>query len=301
MTTEGAPVSPAGEVFDLGYRRYEGAREGRWRSRKAIWRDGIRTTLGVGRGLGQKVLPWGFIALTWLPALVIVVISGFIANLGEGFDNFEGPSYGEYYEGSMVFVLLFAATVAPELLCPDRRSGVITLYLVRPLSTLDYLGSRWFSFLTVMLAMVWFPQLVIFAWRMLSASSPLDALGNEWTIVPRILLAGLVLAAFATTLAFAASTFTTRRAWAAAVMLGVIFVSTAIGGIGTDVATGDAQDWFTLFILPDVLIVVADWILGEPVDATEARLASEAYMVWIAALTALCALWLWWRYRRLSL
>jgi len=301
VTTEGAPTSPAGEVFDLGYRRYEGAREGRWRSRKAIWRDGVRTTLGLGRGLGQKVLPWGFIALTWLPALVIVVISGFIANLGEGFDNFEGPSYGDYYEGSMVFVLLFAATVAPELLCPDRRSGVITLYLVRPLSTLDYLGSRWFAFLTVMLAMVWFPQLVIFAWRMLSASSPLDELVDEWTILPRLLLSGFVLAVFATTLALAASTFTTRRAWAAAVMLGVIFVSTAIGGIGTDVATGDAGKWFSLLIIPDVLIVVTDWILGERLEPTEALLPPEAYVIWVAVLTALYGIWLWWRYRRLAL
>ena len=247
------------------------------------------------------MLPWGFIALTWLPALVIVVISGFIANLGEGFDEFEGPSYGDYYEGAMVFVLLFAATVAPELLCPDRRSGVITLYLVRPLSTLDYLASRWFAFLTVMLAMVWFPQFVIFAWRMLSAPSVLDELRDEWTILPRILLAGFVLAGFATTLALAASTFTTRRAWAAAVMLGVIFVTTAIGGIGTDVATGDAGDWFSLLIIPDALIVVADWILGEPVDTTEAQLEPAAYAVWLAVLTGVCGLWLWWRYRRLSL
>jgi len=301
VTTDGAPASPTGEVFDLGYRRYEGVREGRWRSRKAIWRDGVRTTLGLGRGLGQKVLPWGFIALTWLPALVIVVISGFIANLGEGFDNFEGPSYAAYYEGSMVFVLLFAATVAPELLCPDRRSGVITLYLVRPLSTLDYLASRWFAFLTVMLAMVWFPQLVIFAWRTLSASNPLDELASEWTIVPRILLAGFVLAAFATTLALAASTFTTRRAWAAAVMLGVIFVSTAVSGIGQEAASGDAGDWFSLLSIPDVLIAVSKWILGEATVTPSTPLEPEMYAVWVALLTALCGLWLWWRYRRLSL
>ena len=84
-------------------------------------------------------------------------------------------------------------------------------------------------------------------------------------------------------------------------MLGAIFVTTAIGGIGTDVATGDAKDWFTLFIIPDVLGVVANWILGETVDTTEAQLGPATYAVWLAVLTAVCGVWLWWRYRRLSL
>jgi hypothetical protein len=152
-----------------------------------------------------------------------------------------------------------------------------------------------------MLAMVWVPQFVIFAWRMLSSTSPLDELADEWTIVPRFLGAGFVLAAFATTLALAASTFTTRRAWAAAVMLGVIFVSAAISGIGQEAASGDVGEWFTLLSIPDVLIIVSDWILGEPLELAESRLEPATYAVWLAVLTAVCGVWLWWRYRRLSL
>ena len=33
---------PEGTVFDIGYRKYTGVREGRDRSRRAIFKDGVR-------------------------------------------------------------------------------------------------------------------------------------------------------------------------------------------------------------------------------------------------------------------
>ena len=44
------------------------------------------------------------------------------------------PSHSDYYGIASIFFFVFAALVAPELLCPDRRDGVINLYLVRPLT-----------------------------------------------------------------------------------------------------------------------------------------------------------------------
>ena len=41
MSTQPAAAPVTGEVFDLGYQRYEGVREGRWRSRRAVWRDAV--------------------------------------------------------------------------------------------------------------------------------------------------------------------------------------------------------------------------------------------------------------------
>ena len=48
-----------GEVFDLGYQRYDGPREGRARGRRAIFETGVRTVLGIGRGGRAKILPSG--------------------------------------------------------------------------------------------------------------------------------------------------------------------------------------------------------------------------------------------------
>ena len=81
------------EVFDLGYRGYEGERTGRWARRDAIWRDGIRISLGLGRGVGAKVAPWLLLALALVPMVVLVVVAAFVGPATNP-DDFELPSYG---------------------------------------------------------------------------------------------------------------------------------------------------------------------------------------------------------------
>ena len=65
-------TSPA-EIFDLGYRGYEGERTSRWRRRLAIWRDGVRISLGLGRGAGAKFASWLLICLALVPMVVLVL------------------------------------------------------------------------------------------------------------------------------------------------------------------------------------------------------------------------------------
>ena len=42
------------EVFDLGYQRYTGPREGRNRARLALFDNGVRTVLGIGAGGARR-------------------------------------------------------------------------------------------------------------------------------------------------------------------------------------------------------------------------------------------------------
>ena len=114
------------EVFDLGYRGYDGERTGRRARRNAIWRDGIRISLGLGRGVGAKVAPWLLLALALVPMVVLVVVAAFVGPATNP-DDFELPSYGDYYGYAMVPLALFAAVVAPLLICPDRNDRVLSL------------------------------------------------------------------------------------------------------------------------------------------------------------------------------
>ena len=173
-------AADAGEVFDLGYQGYEGDRHGRWQARRAIWRDGIRTTLGLGRGTAKKVAPVIFIGLMWLPAVILIVIAGFIATFSGNSGDVDGPTIAEYYDWAFPFALLFSAVVAPELLCPDRRQGVITLYFVRPITSTDYVAARWLAFLTVLAVAFWVPQSLLFGWNALSARDPGDWATDHW-------------------------------------------------------------------------------------------------------------------------
>ena len=72
------------------------------------------------------------------------------------------PGFAGYYQIVSITLLLFAAIIAPELLCPDRRDRVLDLYLVRPITPVDYAGARWLSFFSIALALVYSGQIVLF-------------------------------------------------------------------------------------------------------------------------------------------
>ena len=146
-------MTATGTVFDIGYQRYLGEREGRLRALTAVYKDGIRIALGLGRGPRAKALPWFFLAVMSMIALVMAIIAG-AANMlgGEGqAEKMNLPTHSDYYGIASMILFVFASVVAPELLCRDRREGTINLYLVRPLTGSDYVAARWFAFLSVML------------------------------------------------------------------------------------------------------------------------------------------------------
>jgi ABC-2 type transport system permease protein len=307
-----------GEVFDIGYQRYVGPREGRARARKALWLDGVRTAIGLGRGWPAKVLPGLLFAAVILPAL-FMSLGAASAQPGD-----ELPTNSDYYRLIGVVLFLFSATIAPELLCPDRRDRVIDLYLVRPITPTDYVVARWSAFLSVTLALVWAGQIVLFAGLTLADNEPLQYLRDNWLDVPRLLGAGLAVALFATTLPLAASTFTTRRAYAAALIIALYLVSLPVAGVlslcgdeegstgssgATSVqecepVTGDAAKWFALLSLPEVPLHVSDLIFGEESGSDFAQRVREhpkaVPIAWYALLTGGSGLLLWWRYRGLA-
>ena len=226
-----AAVSTLGpaEIFDLGYQPYEGERRGRWPRRRAIWRDGIRTSLGLGRGTAAKIAPWLLIGLALVPMVVLVVLAAFLGSVPTSADDFELPSYAEYFDYALLPLGLFAAVVAPLLLCPDRRDGVLSLYAARPITPRDYIGARWAAFFTVAVLVVCVPELVLFIWNALDAGDFGSWFEDNWDTAPRFLLAGTAVAAVYTTLTLFIASFTARRAYATIATLAVLFIGSAIG------------------------------------------------------------------------
>ena len=217
---------PRGEVYDIGYRHYDGPREGRNRARFALWTNGVRTALGLGRGTRAKILPILLFASTMIPAAVFVIMASLAEDFGVS-DVVEVPGHADYYDVVSILVLVFSAIIAPELLCADRRSQVLQLYLVRPLSPMDYVAGRWLAFFTIVLALVYSGQIVMFVGFTFAAETPLDYLRENWLDVPRFLAAGAVVAVFVTTIPLAVSGFTARRAYAAGFVIGLFIISTS--------------------------------------------------------------------------
>jgi ABC-2 type transport system permease protein len=295
-----------GTVFDIGYQRYTGAREGRGRALRAVFKDGVRTALGFGRGSRAKILPWLFIGLLSAIALVMAIVAGAANTMGgEGAaERIDLPSHSDFYGIASIIVYVFGALVAPELLCRDRREGVLQLYLVRPLSGSDYIVARWAAFLAVMVAAAWLPQLILFLGLSMGAPDPLLYLQQHWLDVPRFLLAGLAMAAYVTTLALLTASFTTRRAYAAVFLVGLFVITTPFTvGVAEEI-DGVVGQWISMFSLTNIPLHVNDVIFGTTSELTEdapARNLPAAVRVgWFFAWTLLPGALLWWRYRKLT-
>lgn len=312
-----------GEIFDIGYQHYDGPRGGRLRAVWSLWVNGFRTTLGLGRGARAKILPLLMFLCVTAPAAGIVVLATI---LGPEEDII--PSHEDYYEIISLFMLIFSAVIAPELLIPDRRSGVINLYLVRPLTAMDYVAARWSAFLGLSLILAYSGQVFLLLGFLFTAGDPVDYLRDNWLDIPKFLAAGALVALFVTTIPLSVSAFTTRRAYAAAVVIAVFVISLPVAGALTastscegrqvvqngvvveDVwecerTTGDLAKWFSLVDVGRAPIHMSDIIFGSESedDIAEARkeLHDSIPIAWYALLVLGPAALLLHRYRRLTI
>ena len=312
-----------GEIFDIGYQHYDGPRNGRLHAVWSLWVNGFRTTLGLGRGARAKILPILMFLCVTAPAAGIVLLAAIL-----GPEEALIPSHEDYYELISLFMLLFSAVIAPELLIPDRRSGVISLYLVRPLTAIDYVAARWSAFLALSLVLAYSGQVFLLIGFLLTAGDPVDYLRDNWLDIPKFLAAGAIVALFVTTIPLAVSAFTTRRAYASAFVIGVFIISLplaasltsatscegdfamtvdASGGqsVQCERATGDLAKWFSLVDVGRAPIHMSDIIFGSESEDDIAEVRKELHasipIAWYALLVLGPAAVLLLRYRRLTI
>ena len=295
-------AQPRGEVYDIGYRRYEGPREGRNRARVALWTNGVRTALGVGRGARAKILPILLFVSVIAPATIFVIIASVTDDFGVS-DLVEVPGHADYYGIVSILVLLFSAIIAPELLCADRRSQVLQLYLVRPLTPADYVGGRWLAFFTIVLALVYSGQVMLFIGFTFAASEPLDYVRENWTDVPRFLAAGAVVAVFVTTIPLAVAGFTDRRTYATGFVIGLFVIATVAANALIASVTSDWTRWIALLDILSLPTHLVGMIFDELDESNQAiqrmgQLNDAVPIAWYALLTAGSAALLMLRYRK---
>ncbi len=285
-----AETQPSGQVFDIGYQRYTGVREGRARARRSIYIDGLKSGLGIGRGGWAKFLPWLMIAPTIAVGLGFAIVAalfsqavGDIAESGVE-DVIDLPQHRELFTYTFLIVLLFAAVMGPEQLCPDRRQGVLHLYLVRPITLLDYLGSRWLAFATITFLVALTPQLTLLVGIMFGVPDLVEHIRENWTDIPRFIAASGLLAVFATSFTFAMASLTTRRMIATMIVMAVFIVSPILVDISLSfMDVGKLEGWIRLLDLSGLNERVNQIVFGR-FDAPDG-LPSFVPLVWYLLLS----------------
>ena len=281
-------------LFDLGYRGYDGPRERPARAVATLSVFTARRVLGLGRGGRHKVLPAITLGIAYLPALLSVAFSVILDDLAVD----DLISYGDYMFIIGTALALFTALIAPEALGPDRRSGMLGLYLAGPLDRTRYVVAKWIGVLAVMLLITVGPLLFMLLAFVLAGFGPPAQEVPE--LLAEIAAAGFTTALLYTSLALAVSSFTTRRAAAAVGIVLLLFVPASV--VRAAIESADAPNELDLLSWPFVAANLAYRIFGESPDDSEPVTELSTWLVTAGlGLTILAgALICWLRYRRLE-
>jgi ABC-2 type transport system permease protein len=281
-------------LYDLGYRSYDGPRERPARAILTLAEFTARRVLGLGRGGRHKVLPAITLVIAFLPALFSVAFAVFVSDVVAE----DLVSYGDYMFFIGSALALFAALVAPEALCPDRRTGMLGLYLAGPLDRTRYLVAKGAGVLGVMLLITLGPLLFMLLAFVLAGLGP--SASETPGLLLRIFTAGVTTALLYAAMSMAVSSFTTRRAAAAVGVVLLLFVPASV--VRAAIESAGAPDELDLLSFPFVASNLAYRIFGETPEDSEpvAELSTWLVAGGVGAAILAGALICWLRYRRLE-
>ena len=271
--------SPAGDarIIDRGYQHYDGVRLGPGHGFWVMLRAGMERGMGIRRPFRTKILPW-LLLLTAIAAVLISVGSHEANPAGAA----SPPTYPQFL-GSRAFGLLlalFTALVAPDLLCPDRRERVLTLYFAAPITRLHYALARLASQCLLLLGLTLIPPLLLFVSNALFSNSAVGYVRDHLHDLGHLVVAGLLMALFYGVIGCAVAGFSDRRAVATGSIIGVLLVTGFAGGVIGEGLTFSGHQWFVLLDLQELPARVVRWLFGLPPIADSQALTPGTLDAW---------------------
>lgn len=212
-------------IIDRGYRKYDGARSGVRGAMGAVLLHSVQRALGLRRTIWAKVLPIVTIAFAYVPAVVFIGVVALVPE-AQGRD-FLLPSYGDYYGFVIAAIMVFVALVAPEVLCTDRRTGMLGVYLASPLDRNTYLAAKAASIAAVVSLVCLGPPLLMLVANLLQSTGPTsadDIVRTTW----HVLVAGITITLLFTGITMGVTSLTDRKAVAAAAIMLLFLVSLSV-------------------------------------------------------------------------
>ncbi len=289
-----APAEPRDQarIYDQGFRRYHGDRTGVAGAVRSLVKHSLRQALGIGRSARYKLVPLPIIFMAFVPAIGLIALAALIP---VGTEDFL-PTYAEYYALVVAALYLFAGLVCPELLCNDRRTGMLGVYLASPLDRPRYLGVKALSVMLLLLVVTLGPPLLTLIALTLQNEGP-DGFGPWITVLLRIVASSAVVGAIYGAVGLAVSASTDRRVVATAAILSVIPGSAIV----TDILVNDggmpaALRLANVMFLPRAIVHRIHVERGGwPLDENPTWTLWLAFFGWLA----LSAGWIWYSYRSL--
>lgn len=267
-------------IYDLGYRRYEGARVGRWATFLTLYLGGMRAAFGLGRRATSKIVPFALAVFAFIPAIVQVGIGAFTSRLDADIELFAHEDYFGYVQ---IVLILFCAAVAPELVGKDQRDRSISLYFSRAVPRADYALAKLAALTSVMLVLTLGPQLVVFVGNGMVGDDLDGYISESWDLVGPIVGGSLFLSLAIAAVGLAIAAYVPRRAYATAAIVGVFILSLTVASILMEsVDTSIAR--YALLVSPFDWEGTIYWLFGSrPEPGSEVERAELDGAVYAAA------------------
>ena len=243
-------MSADAEIRDVRYGTYAGERRGRGAAVLSLARWGALRSLGARRGWKAKAVPITLILLALAPAVIVLGVRALFADQ-TGIDLTDALPFSGYQAIIGVVILLFAGITTPELLCPDRRDGLLQLYFSTAVSRGGYLAGRVIGAIGPLLLVTLVPMLVLYVGILVFEEHPVGYLEENWAELPRIAAAGVILAVYYGLVGLAVSSLTGRRAFAIGGYLLLLVAPTVLAALLQEALTGAEElDLVSLSTLP---------------------------------------------------
>jgi ABC-2 type transport system permease protein len=261
------------QILDRGYRKYDGPRTGVRGAVRAVVVHSAQRALGMRRSVWAKILPVATIGFAYLPAIVFV---GIIALFPKSDVASEAlPSYGDYYGFIIAAIMVFVALVAPEVLCTDRRSGMLGVYLAAPLDRDSYLAAKAIAIASVLSIVCLGPPLLMLIANVLQSTGP-DGLGDISLTFTRVVGTGVLETLLFTGITMGVTSLTDRKAIAAAAIILLFLVSISMTA---SFAAAGAPDGVAAFAPTLLGLEIAPRVHGE---ATFIMNGVPSVTIWLA-------------------
>jgi ABC-2 type transport system permease protein len=253
-------------IHDIGYRHYEGRRQGRAYVLRSLFVHNLRAAYGLGRPARAKVMPFLVAAIMLIPA------AGSVAAVGIAKQPDALIRYSSYANLLQLIVAIFLAAQAPVLASREIRFHVVPLYFSRPVDHLDFVLAKLGAMASALFALLAVPVTVLYVGGLVSKvpDSGKQLLHYLGALVGCVLYA-LVLAAIGLVVA----AFTPRRGLGVAAVIAVYMLSTTVVVIVQGIAENQANNftlsgWAGLFSPFNLVDIVQVRLLGAELSSPAA-------------------------------
>ncbi|GGT24676.1 ABC transporter permease [Nonomuraea spiralis] len=247
------------EIYDIGYRHYDGPRLGGGHATRALAVHSLRGIFGLGRPARSKIVPFALVVIMLLPMVVSIALMALAQQ--------RGIPYSGFAVVMQAVVAIFLASQAPTVVAPDLRHRVLPLYLSRPISVFQYVTAKVAAMTTALFLLVGAPLTLLWIGELLVDMPGPPATGEYLGALLMALVLALLLSAFGLALA----SFTPRRGLGVASVITVYLLSFASVPViySTLVSTGNEAAASWAWVMDPFWLVdsVQSWLFGTPTHA----------------------------------